>query len=351
MKAARIYGAGRIAVENVEVTEPGPDEVLIRVLGTGICGTDVEIADGIMPYFVNGMSRYPVVPGHEWVGEVVRWGAGVSGFAAGDRVVGECSVGCGRCAVCLSGNYHRCADRSETGILRRDGAFAEYITFPALYLHRISNDVDLRAAALVEPTAVAFNGVRMAGVSPRDEVVIFGDGPIGLLLLQVARAFGAARVTVVGATAHRLERATALGADAVVDVSREDPVEHLQRTRNGQGPQVALEATGNPAAAAAAIRSVAEGGRVILQGVFAGRTLDGFDLDQIVLRDLTVKGALGSPGIWPEVIALIESGRVRPEAIVSHVVPLEDFARGIAQARDRLGIKQVVLQDGSAGQT
>lgn len=345
MKVARIHGAGRIAIETAEVSEPGPGEVLIRVLGTGICGTDVEIADGTMSYFVAGLSRYPVIPGHEWVGEVVRCGAGVSGFEAGDRVVGECSVGCGKCAVCLGGNYHRCAARTETGILGRDGGFAEFITFPALFLHRISKDVDLRAAALVEPTAVAFNGVRMAEVSPRDEVAIFGDGPIGLLLLQVARAFGAARVTVVGATPHRLDLATALGADAVVNVTEEDPVAHLVQSRGGQGPQVAIEATGIPDAAAAAIRSVSPGGRVILQGLFAGRKLDGFDLDQIVLRDLTVKGALGSPGIWPEVIALIESGRVRPEAIVSHVMPLEDFATGIDQARNRVGIKHVVLQD------
>ena len=109
---------------------PAPGQVSDPRARDRICGTDVEIFDGTMPYFTAGMARYPVVPGHEWVGEVLACGDGVEGFAPGERVVGECSVGCMRCAVCLAGNYHRCPNRTETGILNRPGAFAERIEFP-----------------------------------------------------------------------------------------------------------------------------------------------------------------------------------------------------------------------------
>ena len=165
----------------------GPDDAA-SLLATGICGTDVEIFHGTMPYYTGGMASYPVVPGHEWVGEVVEAGPGVTSFKAGDRVVGECSVGCMTCTTCIAGDYHRCPHRTETGILNRNGGFAEFITFPSLFLHQISPSVPIESAAMVEPAAVAFNGVRRAEVSPHDEVVVFGDGPIGLLVAMMARA-------------------------------------------------------------------------------------------------------------------------------------------------------------------
>lgn len=346
MKAIRIHGAKTVSVDTLPRPEPGPGEVLLKVLATGLCGTDVEIYDGTMAYFVRGMAHYPVTPGHEWVGEVVALGAGVQGFEIGQRAVGECSVGCAACATCLSGNYHQCATRTETGILNRDGGFAEYISFPALYLHPISPAVDLRAAALVEPTAIAYNGVKNAAISPADRLVIHGDGPIGLLVLQVAKAFGAGHITVVGGTPARLDLARQLGADHVINALETDVVAALSAAGNGHMPNKAIEATGIPAAAANALTAIAPGGTVVLQGLFGGRLLDGFDLDQIVINDLAVKGALGSPGIWPEVIALIESGRVDPLAIVSHTLPLEAFDDGISMVKRHEGIKIVFSQAG-----
>ena len=221
MKAIVISGPGRADLRDVAPDPLGPGDVRIRLLATGICGTDVEIFDGTMPYFTGGMASYPVIPGHEWVGEVVEAGAAVTAFRPGDRVVGECSVGCMACATCLAGDYHRCAHRTETGILNRNGGFAEEMTFPSLFLHHISPSVPVECAAMVEPAAVAFNGVRRAEVSPRDEVVVFGDGPIGLLVAMMASAFGAARITVVGGMPHRLALARTLGADAVVEYQRD----------------------------------------------------------------------------------------------------------------------------------
>ncbi|SMX29307.1 2-deoxy-scyllo-inosamine dehydrogenase [Pelagimonas phthalicica] len=343
MKAIRIHGAGDVRLEEIELADPEPGEVLIRVRATGICGTDVEILDGTMAYFTRGMAQYPVVPGHEWVGEVASLGAAVSGFEVGDHVVGECCVSCGTCDLCKSGNYHRCLSRTETGILNRDGAFAEYMLFPAAFLHKISKQVDLRAAAMVEPTAIAFNGVKAGQVTPRDKLAIYGDGPIGLLLLLVAKEFGAKRIAVIGATPDRLALAAKLGADLVIDAFNQDVAAELSQ-HFGQ-PDVSIETTGVPDAASTAIVNTVPGGRVVLQGLFGGRKLNDFDLDQIVINDLSVKGALGSPGIWPDVISLIEQGRIDPLPIATHSIALQDFATGIDLVTSRKGIKVIAVQE------
>jgi len=345
MKAIVISGPGAAGLRDVEPDPLGPGDVRIRLLATGICGTDVEIFEGTMPYFTGGMASYPVIPGHEWVGEVSEVGPGVTAFAAGDRVVGECSVGCMRCATCIAGDYHRCAGRTETGILNRNGGFAEFVTFPALFLHRIAPSVPIECAAMVEPAAVAFNAVRRAGVSPRDTVAVFGDGPIGLLVAMMASAFGAAEVTVVGGTPHRLSLARALGADAVVDIRETPDIAAQLRRRGGSAPSVAIEATGNPAAVESAVASVAAGGRVVLLGLFAGKRAPQLDLDRLVIGEVTLRGALGSPGVWPDVIRLIESGRIDPRPLVSEPLPLASFNEGIEKVKARAGVKVMVRHD------
>ena len=221
MDALRVTGPGALALCRVALPSPGADEVAVRVAFVGICGTDVEIARGDMVYYTSGAARFPCTLGHEWSGVVIEVGAGEAAarFAVGDHVVGECSVGCARagCARCASGSYHRCADRTETGIMNRDGAAAERVVLPARALHRVAASVPLRAAALVEPAAVALNAALLANVGPGSLVAVLGDGPIGLLLLLVSRALGADAVFVVGADDARLALAARLGAAAVVD--------------------------------------------------------------------------------------------------------------------------------------
>jgi L-iditol 2-dehydrogenase len=345
LKAIVITGPRAAEFRAVAPDPLGPGDVLVRLLATGICGTDVEIFDGTMPYFTAGMARYPLIPGHEWVGEVVETGAAVAGFAAGDRVVGECSVGCMACATCRAGDYHRCPSRTETGILNRNGGFAEYVTFPALFLHRIAPDVPIECAAMVEPAAVAFNGVRRAGVSPRDAVAVFGDGPIGLLVAMTARAFGAASVTVVGGTPHRLALARSLGADATIDIGETPDIAAALRGVSGSAPGVVIEATGNPTAVETAIAAVATGGRIVLLGLFAGQRPRALDLDRVVIGEIALRGALGSPGVWPDVIRLIEGGRIDPCPLVSETLPLAGFVDGIGRVKARTGVKVMVRHD------
>jgi L-iditol 2-dehydrogenase len=343
VKAVVIRGPRQAEVSSVSEGPLAAGDVRVKVLATGCCGTDVELFEGSMPYLTAGLAKYPVIPGHEWVGEVCEVGAEVHGFASGDRVVGECSCGCMRCACCLAGHYHRCPFRTETGILNRPGAFAEYIHFPAAFLHRISKHVPLPTACLIEPAAVAFNGARRARISPRDDVAIFGDGPIGLLLLMMAKTFGARTVALVGASQRRLAKGAELGTDLIVDVTKEDVFQALDR--HGLSPSVILEATGHPASVAAAVRVIAPGGRLVLQGIFAGQKLDGLDLDRIVISEVTVQGALGSPGVWPDVIRLIESGRVNPGTLVSDALSLDQYSQAIERVSSRQGIKTIVVQE------
>jgi L-iditol 2-dehydrogenase len=342
MKAVVISGPGRAEAMQIEEPPLASGEVRIKVLATGCCATDVELFEGTMPYLTSGMARYPLIPGHEWVGEVAALGSDVRAFSIGDRVVGECSCGCMRCERCQAGLYHRCAHRTETGILNRAGAFAEYINFPAMFLHRVSKSVPVESACLIEPAAVAFNGVRRAGVSPRDDVAIFGDGPIGLLLLMMAKAFGARSVALVGATPERLEFGARLGADTLVNVHQQSPSMALCNQESGEAPSVILEATGNPEAIVEAVNSIAPGGRIIVLGLFAGQKLKGLDLDRIVVGDVRIEGALGSPGVWPDVIRLIENGRVDPSLLVTNELSADEYPRAIGNVKRGIGIKTIV---------
>jgi len=342
MKAVQVKGP-KVA-ELVELPAPKftESEVAIDILAVGICGTDIEIIDGNMAYYTSGQANYPIVIGHEWVGAVTALGADVSGFEVGDHVVGEVSIGCRSCPQCLSGAYHRCPNRTETGVMERDGGLAEKIVCPAWSIHKISKDISVGAAALVEPTAIAYNGVRLAGVSPGKIVAIIGDGPIGLLLLQVSKAFAADKVVVIGADNERLALAATFGADAVIDSRTENVLDLVNSTLEGKLVDVVFEASGNPKGLDSAIDIASPGAIIVLQGLCGCRPPSGFDLDSIVVNDLTLRGALGSPGIWPEVVGLIESGRVDPAKIVSHDMPMSKFEDALQIVKSRKAVKLVL---------
>lgn len=340
-EAIVIEGPSRVALATRSIEECAPGHALIKVLATGICGTDLEIFDGSMPYYTMGLANYPIVPGHEWVGEVVDLAGDVMEFKPGDLVVGECSVGCMHCRDCLAGNYHQCRNRTETGVMNRDGGFAQFLHFPAFYLHKLSRRVTIEAAALIEPAAIAYNAVKKAQVTPRDSVAIFGDGPIGLLLLQMSKAFGARSVTVVGATPARLKHAVELGADHALDSTEGDIAARLRDANGGEPPAVFLDATGNPKAVQQLLASIGPLARIVLQGLFAGRSAD-ICLDPLVVNDATVVGALGSPSNWPDVIRLVESGRINPAAIVNRQFTLREFEAGLDCVRRREATKVLV---------
>jgi L-iditol 2-dehydrogenase len=353
-----VSGAGEVSVRrDLPIPSLSSGEVLVRVRATSICGTDLEILHGALGYYTSGLARYPIIPGHEWAGEIVNIGSDVSGdFSIGDHVVGETAIPCWSCADCKSGCYHRCSLRKETGIMNKDGSFAEYLAYPVAGLHKINKNIPFSTACLVEPLSVAYNAVSMS-VKPNDFVVIFGDGSIGLLALQVAKVFKARKVVVVGNTPYRLDKAKELQADATFDIRTIEVSEEgeestkqnclrqlLLEIGEGKLADVIIEAAGHPSAFEYALQSIRDGGKIILLGVHAGKKAN-ISVDDIVLHDVTVRGTIGSPGVWPQTIQLLESGQVDPSTIVTHQFSLSEFTKAIQTLQERKEnvIKTIIL--------
>ena len=180
MKAIRAYGPQDLRFEEVPDPQIASDEVLIKVKAAAICGTDVEVYDGTMFYITSGLSTLPFTPGHEWSGEVVEVGSNVSEFTIGDRVTGECSVGCRTCTYCLRGWYNQCPNRRETGLLGLDGGFAEYIAFPKYFLHKC-NGMAFDEAAFIEPTGIAPTRLNWRRSVPRIMLPFLAPAPLAYL--------------------------------------------------------------------------------------------------------------------------------------------------------------------------
>jgi L-iditol 2-dehydrogenase len=322
-RRAVLRGPGVLEVEDAVAPSPGPGDLLVAPDAVGICGTDLELLEGTMAYLTSGRAAYPIVPGHEWTGIVVGVGEDVGGFSEGDRVVGECTVSCGVCDRCQRpGAYHLCANRTETGIMRRDGALATRLAFPARAAHRIPEHVEARDAALIEPLAVSLRGVRRAGALAGRPLAIIGAGTIGLLSALLARAEGAGPIHLVEIDAER--RALASSQGFAVSAGPDVPVGAV------------VEASGTPGGIGAAISMTADGGTLVLLGL-TGQPEVPLDVDGIVVRDLSVIGSLGSPSMWPEAVDLVASGRVEPSVVVTHEFELDEAVRAYETSRAGAG--------------
>ena len=333
MKAIRYHGPKDMRLEELPRPQLGCDDVLIRVRAAGLCGTDLEIYDGVMFYFTSGMSYTPITPGHEWAGEVVELGENVTEFQVGDRVTGECSVGCLKCSYCVRGWYNQCPNRTETGILNREGGFAEYIAFPKYFLHKC-NAMEFDEAAFIEPTGVALYATKLAQTCPADYVAVMGPGPIGLFMVQTAKAYGARNVILVGTRDDRLEIGRQLGADVTVNVRSEDLITKVQDATDGHMVDVVLEAVGKPAVWDDIASITAPRARIAMTGLFAGQKC-AVDFDPLVINNITICGALGGPSCWAEAIDLHERGAITAKPLITHRLPLASFVEGIEIMRNR----------------
>jgi L-iditol 2-dehydrogenase len=319
MRALVISGSGRHAVVDHDLPPAGPGDLLLAPLAVGLCATDLELLDGSMVYLRDGRARLPLVPGHEWVAQVVDSDAAGSGFAVGGLVVGECSIGCGDCHVCASGAYHQCPRRQETGIMNRDGALAQQLRFPARSAHPVPPGVAVEDAVFAEPTAVALRAVLRSGAEPRSRVLVVGGGTLGWLAAAVFLDLLDADVAALEPDADRMERLMSLGVRAA---------------GAGEVFDVVLEASGNPSGVAAALDRLGPSGRLVVIGLTGAESVP-VDLDRVVVNDQVVLGSLGSPDVWPQALELLGRGRVRPAALVTHRYPLEAVGEAVATMRDR----------------
>ncbi|CAN5830144.1 L-threonine 3-dehydrogenase [soil metagenome] len=314
MKALVYRSQNDPAIVEFDVPALGSGEVLIRSCAVGICHSDIDLLTGRYTLPVT----YPVTPGHEWAGEVAEVGPGVEGFIRGDRVVGECVVG-------QNGRIH-------FGF-NVDGAAAELFRVRAEWLHKIPDTLSWTQAALVEPVSIAYNAsICLGGVYPGDTVAVFGAGPIGLLSVMVAKANGA-RVVSVEPNPKRRDTARTLGAVAALDPTHEDFSKAVADLTLGRGFDGVVEASGSPAAMAQALQIAADSGRIAYVGINVGSSVEA-PLGLIQSKALRIRGAVGSAGLWPQVIRLLASGVLDPTPIVTTTVPLSRAVEGIAAAHD-----------------
>ncbi|WP_329427608.1 zinc-binding dehydrogenase [Streptosporangium sp. NBC_01495] len=327
MKALVKYADTDGALEVRDVPEPvaGPGTVLVRVHTVGVCGSDIHMWHNTQSKSSKGV--LPITLGHESAGVVAAVGDGVTGWSIGDRVVCETAASiCGVCGLCRSGRYNLCPWREGYG-LKRDGAMAEYVVAEPRVLHRIPDNVSFETASMTEPYAVAYNAVvERAPVSPGDLVVVQGAGTIGILALQMAILRGAATTVVLGTEidTHRLEQARRLGADHVVDISRQDPAEAISRLHDGLGADLVVDATGVSAALKQSMELVRPAGAIAKVGW--GPQPLGFTLDPLVKKAVTLYGCYSHTwSTWENVLRLFSQGKFRPELILGGVYAIEQW--------------------------
>lgn len=313
MRAFVIEAPGAAGVRIVDAPVAAAGQVVVRVERAGICGTDMELLSGSMPYLLDGSARYPLRPGHEWSGRVLEVGDGVGEGWLGAHVTGDTMIGCGRCDRCRAGHHHVCADRYEIGIRGGwHGALAERLLVPEVSLRRLPDDMPPHVAALVEPGGNAWRAVAAARVEPGTRVCVWGGGTIGLLVLQFALARGGA-VDLVDPRAESRRLAAALGARAVHHPGEAPP----------GGYDAVVDATNDPAVPALVLRQVEPAGRVVLVGL--ADTPAVVDARNAVLRDVTVTGILAASKGLEATIAAFADGSVEPGPLVDRVVALEEL--------------------------
>ena len=343
MKAVVYRGPRNLAVEEVEVPQISPQEVLVKVRAAGVCGTDVRI--------YHGRFSVPVktgrIIGHEFSGDIVEVGKEVDGLNVGMRVTVRPIMHCGRCLYCLQGRTNICLSRPTLGY-EYDGAFAEYVRIPAQAIRNgnvfeIPRNLSYEEAAITEPLAACVNGAERSNMRPGDTVVIVGGGPIGLMHLQLARLYGAQRIIVSEVKEERLRVAESFGADVTINPLEEDLVDSVKRLTQGYGADVAIVAVGAPAAIEQAIKAVRKGGTVnIFGGCPTGSSIT-IDPNIIHYGELIVTGTSGSkPYHHWKAVKLASAGQVKLKPLITHVLPLERAVEAISMKERGVGLKHVL---------
>lgn len=323
-------------LRDVPVPTPPTGWVRVRVRAVGICGTDIPIFEGVRNV------PYPLIPGHEFAGEIDALGEGVAGWQRGDRVAVGLVIGCGACAACFRGEENLCERITEIGI-HINGAFAEHVLAPAKVLHRLPGHLSFSDGASVDPLASSYRGIRRLNLQPRDDVAILGLGPIGLYALQAVRAHGVRRIiAITPRRSLRGEIACRTGADALIESeSCSDLADAVRAANGGVLPSVVIEATGNPGVFSDVYRAAAPGARVLLLGIFHERAA--FDPAQVIRKELRVTGSFCYT--WDDFEAsldLIARGRVQTAPVITHTLPLARMAEALDLIHRREAVKVIL---------
>jgi D-arabinitol dehydrogenase (NADP+) len=322
MRAAQIEAPEKARVTDVQEPSPASGEVLIKVAAAGICGTDLHIFHGEYE------ATYPLIPGHEFSGTVVAVGEGVRRYRPGDRVTADPNIPCNRCPACQRNEPNQCESLAAIGVTR-SGAFADYVVAPEGNVFPIG-DLPFTHAALVEPLACVVWGLKRVQIQAGDSALVFGAGPMGCLLLQAVRHSGAATVVISDTVPWRLEQAAALGATETV--LADDRQAQRLKALAPAGYDIVVDATGIPKVLEQSFSFARPRGKVWVFGVCPRETRATFIPYDVFRKDLTIIGSFAVNRTFQESIALIQSGAVRVEPLISHRLPLDRFREGLELA-------------------
>jgi len=317
MKAVIFPQAEAISIEQVADPTPQPDEVVVQVAMAGICGTDLHI------YRNEYMSKFPLIPGHEFGGRIVALGSAVTGWQLGQRVAVDPNLYCGYCDFCRAEQANHCLNWQGMGITRA-GAFAEYVAAPARACYAVPDSLSDRQMAFIEPLACIVHGMKRLPLAPADKVLLFGVGPIGLLLLQALRHRGAGQIVVVEKQPDRLRLAEQLGAS--VTLTPGPALDAQLRALAPHGFHTVVDATGVPKVIESGFAYLRPRGHFLMFGVAPMQAQINLSPYAVFRNDWQIIGSFALCYTFPQAIAWLETGVVQVDALVSHTASLDDFA-------------------------
>ncbi|KAI0634876.1 NADP+-dependent D-mannitol dehydrogenase [Trametes polyzona] len=337
MKAVYYHKPRDFEVREVPIPQIRDDEVLLKVRACGVCGTDQHVHEGEF------IAAFPLIPGHEIVGEIAEVGKNVSGFAKGDRVVADPSVLCGSCFYCRRGQVLLCENYKGVGV-SLPGGFAEYVVFDGKKVYKIHNLSD-EEATLVEPAACAVHGMDKLDAPVGVEALIIGSGPTGLILAQLLKLNGATRVVVAANKGIKTDIAKQLQAgDEYIELDREDPSGQWEQLKkdNPYGFDVVVEATGSEKIANEAIHYVRRGGTLMVYGVYDNAARVHWPPSKIFVDEIRIIGSFAQTFCFPRAVAYLDSGKVRVKGLVTDVYPVAEFEKVLDKMRSRTAVKIAV---------
>ena len=327
MRAAVVTAPGDFSIQTCPDPSPGPGEIIVAPRAVGICGTDLHILDGEFP-----PAPYPLIPGHEFAGEVVAIASDVDGVSVGARIAVDPSLFCGHCIYCQRQRGNLCENWGATGDTV-NGAFAGLVAVPVRNAYAVPEAMSWGAAALVEPLACVVHGLRRLAMPAGSDLLIVGAGTIGLLLLQAARRSGAAEVSVIDTDPARRALAEKMGADSVTAT-----LDEVLGARQA-GFEYAIDATGVPAAAQTALSSLGRGGTMLVFGVAPADARLPLSQFKVYNEEITIIGSMAVLNTFEPAMRLLGSGAIDVETMLTHTLPLEQFATAVQLVRDRKGLK------------
>jgi threonine 3-dehydrogenase len=341
MKATPAPGA---EVREVKVPQFGRSDVLVKVKVASICGTDLHIYE--WDRWAQRRIHPPLIPGHEFCGEVVAYGDEVTSVKEGDFVSAEMHVACGKCLQCRTGEAHICQNVRIIGV-DTDGAFAEYVVIPESNIWKLDPAIPQEYASILDPLGNAVHSVLAGGIAAKT-VAVTGCGPIGLFSIAVARAVGAAQVFAIEVNEHRRKVAAQMKADVVLDPASQNVQNQILEHTGGLGVDVVLEMAGHPQSIRAAFDIVRRGGRISLLGLTSKPISLNFSED-IIFKGITVQGINGRRmyQTWYQMTALLKAGKLDLHPVITDRIAMKDFSRAMERLKTGEASKILVYPNGA----